>query len=384
MIAALTPEGAAGILRRFVGRGAMRRVLVGLAVFLAIGVVVSVWEAGGPRAAIETLAVLTSSPPTEPQRRAHRRSGPEYFSNRTVYNQYGEALSFYDDVIKERIVVVSMIYTNCPDICPLTTARKAQVQERLGDRVGRDIFFVSITVDPENDTPEVLKDYAEAFGAGPGWVFLTGDPEDMRHIRARFGDRNDELHLHTQEVRLGNDRTGEWQRTGILNDIEIVLRQIRDMDPDFRATPQRVPFNPAANTGYEMADDPGQHLFRRLCSTCHTVGVGDRVGPDLYGITERRDPMWLMRYIMDPPQMRRDGDPIALALREQYPSALMPRLGVRDMDVYEILDYVERETGRIVEMRAQHPIQDHDHSDHDHGDHSHDHSSHHDSEEHRH
>jgi cytochrome oxidase Cu insertion factor (SCO1/SenC/PrrC family) len=82
------------------------------------------------------------------------RRGANYFPNVPVVTQDGKTLKFYDDVIKGKIVLISFIYTNCPDICPLTTARIAQVEEKLGDLVGRDIFLISMTVDPERDSPE--------------------------------------------------------------------------------------------------------------------------------------------------------------------------------------------------------------------------------------
>src|SRR6185312_6097710 len=96
--------------------------------------------------------------------------------------QDGKEGHFYDDLIKGRIVVISFIYTSCPDICPLTTARLAEVADKLGDAVGRDIFLISLTVDPEHDTPVEMKAFADAFHVGPGWALVTGKPEDMRRI----------------------------------------------------------------------------------------------------------------------------------------------------------------------------------------------------------
>src|SRR5262249_25566341 len=81
------------------------------------------------------------------------RRGANYFPNLPVVTQDGKTLKFYDDVIKDKIVLISFVYTNCPDICPLATARIAQVEDKLGDMVGRDIFFISMTVDPEPIRP---------------------------------------------------------------------------------------------------------------------------------------------------------------------------------------------------------------------------------------
>jgi protein SCO1/2 len=79
---------------------------------------------------------------------------------------------FFDDLIKDKVVMINIIYTSCPDVCPLETARLREVQKNLGDRVGKDVFMYSITVDPQRDTPEVLRKYAEKFDAGPGGLFL--------------------------------------------------------------------------------------------------------------------------------------------------------------------------------------------------------------------
>ena len=96
--------------------------------------------------------------------------------------QDGKVVHFYDDLIKGKIVALDLIYTTCQYACPLETARLAQVQKLLGDRMGKDVFFYSITIDPDHDTPAVLKEYGEKFGAGPGWLFLTGKQADIELI----------------------------------------------------------------------------------------------------------------------------------------------------------------------------------------------------------
>ena len=87
-----------------------------------------------------------------------------------------------------RALVVSFIYTACPDYCPLLTAKLAGVQDALGDAFGRDVAFVSITVDPELDTPEVLAHYAQSHGADlAGWHFLTGEPDTIAAVTRAYG-----------------------------------------------------------------------------------------------------------------------------------------------------------------------------------------------------
>ncbi len=89
--------------------------------------------------------------------------------------------------LRGKVVAVTFIYTSCPDVCPMLTDKLARVQDELGADFGSKVAFVSITVDPERDTPEVLKEYAEAFGANlAGWSFLTGEPAAVREVAQRY------------------------------------------------------------------------------------------------------------------------------------------------------------------------------------------------------
>src|SRR5499427_8669200 len=164
--------------------------------------------------------------------RPGNRWGANYFPNVPVIDQNGRTLNFYDDVIKGRIVVISFIYTSCQDLCPLTTAKMAQLEDKLDGAVGRDLFFISMSVDPENDTPERMKAFADAFGAGPGWLFLTGKMEDIRAINYKLGDRSDRsLSQHRNQIVLGNDATGDWQRASVFDDLDSLVISIRQMNP---------------------------------------------------------------------------------------------------------------------------------------------------------
>ena len=90
--------------------------------------------------------------------------------------------------LRGKVVAVTFIYTSCPDVCPMLTDKLARVQDELGSDFGSKIAFVSITTDPERDTPEVLKGYAEAFEANlAGWSFLTGEPATVLDVAHRYG-----------------------------------------------------------------------------------------------------------------------------------------------------------------------------------------------------
>jgi protein SCO1 len=142
-------------------------------------------------------------------------------ANIPLITQDGQTVHFYDDLIKGKIVVVNIFYTSCLFTCPLETARLAQVQRMLGGRVGKDIFFYSISIDPDHDTPAVLKDYMAEFDLGPGWTFLTGNSADIDLLAVRLGLTGDpsitsgpgrDIDGHTPRLLIGNETTGQWLR----------------------------------------------------------------------------------------------------------------------------------------------------------------------------
>jgi protein SCO1/2 len=265
-----------------------------------------------------------------------------YVPNLPVVTQDGKVFQFYEDLIKDKIFVISFFYASCTQICPLATARLSELQDVLGDSVGREIFFYTISVDPENDTPERLKKYADAMHAGPGWLFLTGIPEDIRSIRDRLGDRSSVLNEHRNEVLLGNGVTGEWQRDNPLSDLTRLAMTIRSMKSDWRVAPAQLTrqIEPAAAVPAEAA---GMHaMFAKACAGCHSIGRGDRVGPDLAGVSERRQLGWLTRFIADPEQVRRQKDPIALALAAKFPAVRMPAMGISEKEAANLVTYIEQ------------------------------------------
>jgi protein SCO1/2 len=113
-----------------------------------------------------------------------RKIGPAPAFNLTT--QDGSTLSLAD--LRGKVVVVNFIFTNCADSCPLLTSKLVTIQNHLGAKFEAAVFFVSITVDPEVDSPEVLRHYAEAMGTDPnGWAFLTGAPENVRRVARQYG-----------------------------------------------------------------------------------------------------------------------------------------------------------------------------------------------------
>jgi cytochrome oxidase Cu insertion factor (SCO1/SenC/PrrC family)/cytochrome c2 len=277
---------------------------------------------------------------------AGHRWGADYFPNLPVLTQDGKTVQFYDDLIRNKIVVISFIYTRCNDLCPLTTARMAEVKDKLGDAMGRDIFFISMSVDPERDTPADLKFFADAYKTGPGWLFVTGNPQNIRAIDAKLGNTGTELYDHRNQIVMGNDATGQWLRDSPFGDIDSLVLTIRSLDPKWRDQVRVAPPIAASNTGFRLGTTPGQAMFAKLCAPCHTVGKGDRVGPDLAGVADRRDQTWLANFIRHPLDMIAIKDPVAVALAEKYKGAHMPNLGVTANDATDLIAYLKTETAR--------------------------------------
>ena len=294
------------------------------------------------------------------------RFGPDYFSNLPVVDQHGRTLRFYDDVIRGKIVVISFIYTSCRDICPLVTARLAQVEEKLGELAGKEVHFVSISIDPENDTPQKLKEHADAFRVGPGWQFLTGKRDDIAFIRHKLGERSRSLGEHRNEIVLGNDRTGDWSRDSAFTDINVLTMTIRGMDPVRREAAARNLQQDKTSAILDTDVLPGQALFSKACVGCHTIGKGPRIGPDLAGVTDRRDRAWLANFMIAPEAMRARNDPIAVELGRTYKTVRMPTLGLSEDDAADLIGYLEFQSYRLTAPTAATPAAQGAHHAHEH------------------
>jgi protein SCO1/2 len=270
-------------------------------------------------------------------------------ANVPLITQDGEQVRFYDDLIKGKIVAVNFIYTSCLFTCPLETARLAQVQRILGDRVGKDIFFYSISIDPDHDTPAVLKEYMQEFDVGPGWTFLTGNREDIDLLAFRLGMTDDpsitsgpgpNLDGHTPHLLIGNERTGQWLRNSSTDNPGMLAHFLAEfVGGSTVARPGSRGDAKGAGEGAPLKLNVGQYLFAKGCAACHTIGQGDKIGPDLKNVATSRGREWLARYIREPNKMREAGDPIAVALAAQY-KVVMPNLNVGDRDLDALLDYL--------------------------------------------
>lgn len=284
--------------------------------------------------------------------RAVTPGGPGYFPNVPLTTQDGKVVRFYDDLLKGKAVVINMIYTRCSSSCPLETAKLSQLQNLLGDRVGKDIFFYSISIDPAYDTPAALKAYAAKFHARPGWLFLTGKKEDVSLISKRLGlySLTDASNPdgHQAALMIGKEATGQWMRNSAVDNPRFLATTILHFFDGYGAAKEPS----YADMGALPKINKGEYLFKTRCAACHTIGRGDAVGPDLLNVTAIRDRAWLRRYVAAPDRVLASGDPIAKTLFAKYREVRMPSLGLSIEDVDALLPYLEQQS-RAAEKAAK-------------------------------
>lgn len=139
-------------------------------------------------------------------------AGRTYFTELELVDQNGKPVRFYSDVLQGKTVVINTFFTRCTGICPVMNSTFAKIQDAFGDRLGKDLFMVSISVDPEYDTPERLREYAKNFKASPGWIFLTGKRENVEAALLKLGHAVEAKESHKAVFLIGNEPRGYWKK----------------------------------------------------------------------------------------------------------------------------------------------------------------------------
>jgi hypothetical protein len=190
----------------------------------------------------------------------------------------------------------------------------------------------------------VLADYAQKFKAGPGWLFLTGKASDIETISRKVGlysvpdPKNPDG--HTPNLLVGNEVTGQWMRNSGLDNPKFLARTIGDWLNSWQHRKAVTPTSYA--DAPRMTLDRGEYTFRNHCAACHTVGDGDRIGPDLAGVTKTRSRAWLTRFILEPDKVLAEKDPIATELYRKYRNIPMPNLALSHGDAQVLIDFLAK------------------------------------------
>jgi cytochrome oxidase Cu insertion factor (SCO1/SenC/PrrC family) len=145
-----------------------------------------------------------------------------------VLDQNGRKIHFYTDLVKGKTVAINFIFTTCTTICPPLAATFARVQRDLGAQLGKDVYLISISVDPATDTPERLKAWGAKFRAGDGWTFITGNKPQVDELLRALGASTARREDHTPAVIIGNDARGSWTRAYGLAKPSQLVQMIKD------------------------------------------------------------------------------------------------------------------------------------------------------------
>ncbi len=176
----------------------------------ALAAALALWVAAGAAAAPQHEHHQSLPAPAAPQPRAPEVVGLE-IPDVPVLDQEGRPLRFYSDLVQGRVVAMNFLFTNCTTICPPLGATFGKLRQLLGERAGRDVHLISVSVDPTTDTPERLKAWAQKFGSGAGWTLVTGAREDITRLLKALGAYTASITDHPPLVLIANSR-GQWTR----------------------------------------------------------------------------------------------------------------------------------------------------------------------------
>lgn len=162
----------------------------------------------------------------ETQAKVSVRSAKVTVPDVMVVDQNNRTLHFYRDLVQGKTVAINFIFTTCTTICPPMTANFASVQKKMMERGAKDLHLISVSVDPENDTPAKLKSYAAMFNAQPGWTFVTGSRSELEQLWNAFSITAGNKLDHSPTVAIGNEPRHEWTFVSGLNSPEKLAKVI--------------------------------------------------------------------------------------------------------------------------------------------------------------
>jgi protein SCO1/2 len=162
--------------------------------------------------------------PTGQDPSAREEMGRKYFTDVVLVNQNGQEMRLFSDLIKGKTAIIIPFFTSCTGACPAMNQNLASIQTWLGDRLGKDAYMISISVDPATDTVSKLQEYARKFGARPGWFFLSGKRENVEFALKKLGQYAQNRDDHSNIMIIGNEKTGLWKKAFSLASSEALIK----------------------------------------------------------------------------------------------------------------------------------------------------------------
>jgi protein SCO1 len=158
-------------------------------------------------------APAAQAQPTKLSAAEREAKAREYFTDTVLKTQADRPVRFYSDALKSKVVLINFVFTQCGDACPLITAKLVHAKNDLGEAFGRDVRFISISLDPQHDRPQDLAKFARKFDAAhPEWLFLTGEPAKVELVVKKLGAWTQDLESHSTAIVIGNPRQARWKK----------------------------------------------------------------------------------------------------------------------------------------------------------------------------
>lgn len=161
-----------------------------------------------------------------------------YFTDTVLVNQDGKQMRFYNDLLKDKVVIINTFFTTCTSVCPPMARTLERIQGLLGDRIGKDVHIISVSVDPETDTPPRLKDFGRKFNAKPGWYLVSGKKPNVEFVLRKLGQFVEAKDDHSTILIIGNLRTGLWKKAMGLAKVDELFKIVESVLNDNPEAPK--------------------------------------------------------------------------------------------------------------------------------------------------
>jgi protein SCO1/2 len=170
-----------------------------------------------------------------PAKSASSESAQVKFADVALVDQNGQSVRLEKDLVTDKIVVMSFIYTSCTTVCPVVSSIMGKVQKQLGARVGTEVQLVSISIDPQRDDAKRLNDYSRAFQNGPGWSWLTGSPQSVTATLKGLGSFSGDFKSHQPLILVGDGNNRDWTRYYGFTDPGVLTREVEKLSGERNA-----------------------------------------------------------------------------------------------------------------------------------------------------
>ncbi|WP_319783485.1 SCO family protein [Oceanisphaera sp. IT1-181] len=204
-----------------------------------------------------TISLLSASVQAHsPEQHAHAHAEPTQAADTTVHfvevpllDQHGHTVNLKQDLVADKLVVMSFVYTSCTTVCPVVSGLMKQVQSLLGERVGAEVQLVSISVDPLRDTPSRLQQYSQGFNAGDGWIWLTGTTQSINQTLKGLGAWAADYEAHPPLIMVGDGRSNNWSRFYGFTAPEVLVAKVDELSSARHSLAKQ---DPAMHTGAHL------------------------------------------------------------------------------------------------------------------------------------